>query len=728
MKKIAILLLLLVVFLGYTIPWSAGIGIIALLGFVFFSTTDWKTHPKMFIATLTTLSLLVILYALAPLVAPKPWSVCFQRSIVIETLKMPCEPSAQFSNGEKTFTADNISWVANTIPTYFMNDKLAFNWYLPTDPNREHLPYAMTLRRTVQGGSHQQAHIISSFSGLTAIVNGIPTTIPANQAITLYFPEDTSYELLITGSHTRNSSDVLSISGMRNSFSYTLFHIAQDISYIALLLLIIICAHLQAKLLSRNQRTMIIGIIILLVTLLVIPSERIGVVAVACFLLWFRKKENMFLIMTLFSILVLMSFVRPLIPYDHVFIDYGIPFLTILSVICWTFLKQRNITAWVITLLLLNSFVFISHTHPYGSLVLFTGGNDELTHEGFARIVLTGQTWRDKLIAGENYPFYYQPLYRYILASIHAIWGESMFGVYVLQTFLTSLAFFITLRFLQLLTIRYLLGIFTLLFLAPSFVYYVSLFTLSQSAFQQGIALPLLIICWVTTLRMLYIPFSLRAIITLFITWGIVYAIRTDFLPCLPLVIGIAGYSIGKYHRNIPQRFTMIAGGILGLSIGPALVVVRNFIIAHQAVFMPTSGLINLTSEFTPLFPNATPQDLQTLGYGDLLRHVYATYHNHLHLFYVAILHNLREKFIGIIPPRILLWYISPIITVCAFLLKPRRHIIVVLLFIALFFSILIPNIFFDQHNGVAMFGLYDYLLLILCAIAGSKLLYILHI
>ena len=720
MKKIIILTFSAALFLCLAIPWSGWIGIIALLGFLFFSVTDWESRPRLFQGAVITLIALIGLYVVGPRIAPQPWSICFQRTVVPETLKTPCETSAQFPHGEKTFTADTITWNANTIPTYFMNDKLAFNWYLPTDPNREHLPYNMILTRNIQGGPHQHVIITSSFAGLTATNDGASISIQKNKDATLYFPEQKMYQLRIHGAHVRDASDSLRISGINNSFLYIFLYAVKDAAYALLCIIIMYCAYLQVIRLPHEQRYMAVGIATILAILYVLPNEQFGVFALALFFAWCGKRKNMLLPIMLFAILIALSFARSFIPYEHVYINYGIPFLTVLTIICSIFLRQQKINAVVIALLLLNSFVFISHTHPYGSLVLFTGGNDELTHEGFARLALTGQTWRDKLIAGENYAFYYQPLYRYMLAGMHALWGESMFGPYVVQTLLTSIVFFTTLRFLRIFNIRYLPALFAILFITISYVYYVSLFTLSQGAFQQSIALPLLIICWIATLSMLYEKPSVQFGVLLGITWGIVYATRTDFLPSLPIVFCITAYATWK-QRILPSW-------ILGLSIAPMLVIARNIIIAHHAVFMPTSGLINLTSEFTPLFPNTTAQELQSLGYGDLLKHVYATYHNHISALCIAIWHNLREKFIGIIPPRIVLWYISPIAVVLALLLKPNKRIVIILLFVLLFFSILIPNIFFDQHNGVAMFGFYDYILLLFCAIAGSKLVYILKI
>ncbi|MCE9642729.1 MAG: hypothetical protein K8Q97_00230 [Candidatus Andersenbacteria bacterium] len=720
MKKIGIIILLSALFLWFATPWSASVGIIALLSFMFFSVTDWESRPRLFQGVAITLVALIGLYIVGPRIAPQPWSICFQRTVVPETLKTPCETSAQFPYGEKTLTADTIAWDTNTIPTYFMDDKLAFNWYLPADPNREHLPYNMILARTIQGGPHQHVAITSSFAGLTATSDGVNTTIQKNKETTLYFSEQKMYQLRISGAHIRDASDSLHVSGINNSFLYILFHAIKNIGYAILCLLIIRCAYLQVIRLPHEQRYMAVGIAGILAILYLLPSEQFGVLALALFFAWCGRRKNMLLPILLFAILIALSFARSFIPYEHVYINYGIPFLTILAIICSTFFRQQKISIVVIALLLLNSFIFISHTHPYGSLVLFTGGNDELTHEGFARLALTGQTWRDKLIAGENYAFYYQPLYRYMLAGMHALWGESMFGPYVVQTFLTSIAFFTTLRFLRIFNIRYLPALFAVLFILTNYVYYVSLFTLSQGAFQQSIALPLLIICWIATLSMIYKKPSAQFGILLGLAWGVVYATRTDFLPSLPIVFCITAYATWK-QRILPSW-------ILGLSIAPILVIARNIIIAHQAVFMPTSGLINLTSEFTPLFPNTTAQELQSLGYGDLLKHVYATYHNNISALCIAIWHNLREKFIGIIPPRIVLWYISPVTVVLALLLKPSKQIAVILLFVLLFFLILIPNIFFDQHNGVAMFGFYDYILLLFCAIAGSKLLYILKI
>ena len=73
-------------------------------------------------------------------------------------------------------------------------------------------------------------------------------------------------------------------------------------------------------------------------------------------------------------------------------------------------------------------------------MLLLNGGDDPLTYEGYARdIQLNGILMNGGLPLGEGEPFYYQAFYPYFLAAAHAIFGEDMFGVLLLQRFLVVL-------------------------------------------------------------------------------------------------------------------------------------------------------------------------------------------------------------------------------------------------------------------------------------------------
>jgi hypothetical protein len=74
-----------------------------------------------------------------------------------------------------------------------------------------------------------------------------------------------------------------------------------------------------------------------------------------------------------------------------------------------------------------------------GRLMLLGGGGDPLTYEFDARdILLNGPLMTVHALIGKGEPFYYQPLYPYFLALCHALFGEGMFGVLLVQRLMAA--------------------------------------------------------------------------------------------------------------------------------------------------------------------------------------------------------------------------------------------------------------------------------------------------
>jgi hypothetical protein len=69
-----------------------------------------------------------------------------------------------------------------------------------------------------------------------------------------------------------------------------------------------------------------------------------------------------------------------------------------------------------------------------GRVLLLLGGDDMLTYATLARdIALNGPLMLGGQPLGEAAPFYYQPLYPYVLALTHLVFGEDGFGIFLLQ-------------------------------------------------------------------------------------------------------------------------------------------------------------------------------------------------------------------------------------------------------------------------------------------------------
>jgi hypothetical protein len=79
----------------------------------------------------------------------------------------------------------------------------------------------------------------------------------------------------------------------------------------------------------------------------------------------------------------------------------------------------------------------LRHLHLFGRAVILSGGNDWLAYESFARdVLLNGPLLTEGRALGEGVPFYYQPLYIYWIALTHLLLGESLFAPLFMNTVL----------------------------------------------------------------------------------------------------------------------------------------------------------------------------------------------------------------------------------------------------------------------------------------------------
>jgi hypothetical protein len=96
---------------------------------------------------------------------------------------------------------------------------------------------------------------------------------------------------------------------------------------------------------------------------------------------------------------------------------------------------ERGLLA--VYLLLAVGWELLGHLHLFGRAVILSGGNDWLAYEGFARdILINGPLLTEGRPLGQGVPFYYQPLYIYWVALTHLVLGESLFAPLFMNTVL----------------------------------------------------------------------------------------------------------------------------------------------------------------------------------------------------------------------------------------------------------------------------------------------------
>lgn len=719
------------------LPLSAGAGLAAASMLIVLAVTAWPESKQGRWLVLGSLAVIIVAQAWSVAALPYGWSICLQRENAKETLLTPCEPSAAWRNGERTFIVPDIAWAENFIPLYFMNDKQAFNYYKDDEPDRKHLSYSLQAETFTKGGVGQVLTGTTSLPAVAVTVDGKVYNLTVDNPLTVALPEKKIYHIEAAFTHTRTSHDGLTL----HTSSLPFYRLSADrlpslfwywlyitFVYGGLLVLFATLSFFSWRALtalSANSRWTFLGLLVWLAVFWLVPSEGWLWAAllfglVICFFLArspvTRRMITPALIVLGFHILRSLATSQPL---EEVFLPFAALFIPTLLLIAFFGVTvpaadQSRLRPWLLLLLLINAWVFIQHTHPYGQLVLFTGGDDELTHEGFARQALLATNWPARLAAGEATIFYYQPFYRYFVAGIHALWGESMFGLYVVQTFLLSATVYATLRLLHLFRLPYAPLLFGLGFAAVSLLPNQSLLMVMQRPFQQGLGTPLLLIATAITFSFVIRPPSWRLLVATGVLWGVTLSIRTDYVPLMPLAIVavvVGTWSWGRWR----QRLAALLLFLIAASIFPALVVWRNYLVAGVPAFMPTSGLYNLADPYGSLF---TGQNLKEISSSQALLTILAHYRSSLGELSTLIVEQIRANFVTTVPIRQVVWYSVLPASLLALLLVPAwRQRLVVLLLVAAPVSLLAPNVFFVQHNGVAMLGQYDYFFLALLAL-----------
>jgi hypothetical protein len=219
-------------------------------------------------------------------------------------------------------------------------------------------------------------------------------------------------------------------------------------------------------------------------------------------------------------------------------------------------------------------------------LLLLAGGDDPLTYEGYARdIQLNGLLMNGGRPGGEGEPFYYQAFYPYFLAAAHAIFGEGMFGVLLLQRFLVVLTAVAIIRVaIELAGSRMwpaalaVAGLFVWWKFAP----------IAADLLSESLYLPFLMAWTVMLIRACKAPSAGRAARTGAVG-GFAAITRSTATMSWPVAWLLCAWHWRRQHGWIRIMAAMIACSLAVFS----LIALRNWIVAHQ--FVATSTGLSIT-------------------------------------------------------------------------------------------------------------------------------------
>jgi hypothetical protein len=248
---------------------------------------------------------------------------------------------------------------------------------------------------------------------------------------------------------------------------------------------------------------------------------------------------------------------------------------------------MRLATAWrdrrVLSLLWLVAIVEgIVFARPYWDrIVLLTAGNDWLTYEYFAREIALGDPLlaRRRFGGGQGGPFYYQPLYPYFLALVHYIFGESIWGITLIQRLLLAA----TATWIGLISTR----------LFGTRVGWVALLGGAVFIYAEGgrwadillaeLLFTALLAGWIWLLvRLATEPLSWPRLVFAGVAGGVATLTRSTLLLGWPLVIPVWAASLGRHRVRTGTLIVTIMIGVVGIA------TLRNWVVAHE--FVPIAG------------------------------------------------------------------------------------------------------------------------------------------
>lgn len=666
------------------LPLSPTEVVVVLVGLVIIWThTFWfRVHTRRWL--LAALVALLGLNLIGQAILPRGWSICLRRSQAVETLQTPCEPSIAYRSGIRSFVVPTISFHEKQFPLYFMNDKKAFNFHKENEPDRETLSYSM----------EGEAFFARSKHDLSIDTNLPETTVRFNEVQYSIGPDDT-LQLSLASSAINHVSFAYE-KGRSDADAITITTSAKP--YYRL-----VGGALPSEILAGAYGALYWAVLVY-----------IAIALGSGFFRWFatisRQDKQIFVYAALVALLYWLSQSnQPLILI--VAISALMLLLVRVSVVVWK-------KALVVPLLMIAclSAIFVQHVQPYGQVDILNGGDDPLTYEGYARIVVLAAHVSEALKGGTTGVFYYQPLYRYELAILHLVTGESLWGPYVVQLSLFILALLLIGRWLYRQSGSVgVIAVCILLVYAVAHIE-VSFITLALTPYQEALAIPVFLLCvlWLLALWQKQ-QTSWRVHMGLGCLWGLALFTRTDLLPALS---GIVLYFFAWrrithiHHKTVTKMFAGFVGGFV---IAPLALLLRNLLVAHIPAILPTSGYVNLLIPFKDAVPSVTRA---TFGIRTLLFEIPKAYTGKWSELASILGSQAMQHFVGQDEARQIIWLIAVVTTVLAIWKPARIGRIPIIVAWIIVLSLMFTNAYFLQDNSLAVVAQYTLLSIFLGGLA----------
>ena len=230
----------------------------------------------------------------------------------------------------------------------------------------------------------------------------------------------------------------------------------------------------------------------------------------------------------------------------------------------------------------------------WGQAVMLGGGDDFLTYETYARAILL----EDLVRAGQDGPFYMQPLYPYAVALTHAVFGEDLFGIVLVQRLLVAA------------TIGWAGAIAARLFGATAgwagvafgaLLLYDKLGRWSNVLLAEPLFTPLLVAWTWILIRIATEAHSSPRVLLGGIVGGLATLMRSTLLLAWPVTLPLWWISLRRQRTRTVTILVLVMLALVGTA------TLRNWVISRQFVLVASSFSINLSLGNQPPRPLAPP-------------------------------------------------------------------------------------------------------------------------
>jgi dolichyl-phosphate-mannose-protein mannosyltransferase len=220
-------------------------------------------------------------------------------------------------------------------------------------------------------------------------------------------------------------------------------------------------------------------------------------------------------------------------------------------------------------------------------MITLSGGDDWLTYETMARdIGLNGPWMTAGAPLGQGAPFYYQPLYPYFIAASHWLFGDDLFGLFLLQRLFLGV------------TVIALWRVTAALFgervgcaglIAALVIVYEKVAPWSGVVLSELIFVPLVCVWAFALVRLAAKPDPSSAALA-GIVGGLATLARSTLMLGWPLMLPLLALAL--HRRRLVRLAVVVVAAMLAVTF---LATARNWVVARRFVLVSTSGSINLS-------------------------------------------------------------------------------------------------------------------------------------